>query len=110
MAEQIADNTYMTYCSRLRKYRTAYKDTKDEYWLKQVTKLEAKILSTGRELPKDKVLPSTKIDTSVLLSPQIAMYKKAYQSAVKTGEKEMQERFKKALADLGVEVEDAQVA
>jgi hypothetical protein len=101
----IQDNTYMTYCSRLRKYRNAYEETKNDFWKEQVIKLEAKILACGRELPKDREKPSTAIEPlSELQTREVAMYKGAYERSVKQGDTKRAEDFKTVLAKLGVVV------
>lgn len=104
----IQDNTYMTYCSNLRKYRQAYETTKEDYWLRQITKLEAKILACGRELPKEKERPS--VDISQIPNAQsneVTMYKTAYQRAKELNNTPMMERFAGVLKNLGVDVNAA---
>jgi uncharacterized protein YciI len=49
----ITDITYVSYCSRLRKYREEFKQTGHHHWMKEVEALEDRILSAGRELPPE---------------------------------------------------------
>jgi hypothetical protein len=87
------------------------------YWEKQLTRIEAKILNGGREIPKEKVTSPVlarevvKTTTTNEVIPQadsaeVEMYKKAYQQAIFLGEPLMVERFKGVLQKLGVEVKD----
>jgi len=49
----ITDITYVSYCSRLRKYREEFKQTGHHHWKKEVEALEDRILAAGRELPAE---------------------------------------------------------
>lgn len=49
----ITDITYVSYCSRLRKYREEFKQTGHHHWKKEVEALEDRIIAAGRELPAE---------------------------------------------------------
>jgi len=49
----ITDITYISYCSRLRKYREEFKQTGHYHWKREVEALEDRIIAAGRELPAD---------------------------------------------------------
>jgi hypothetical protein len=49
----LADVTYISYCSRLRKARETYKETQHPYWKTEIEVLENRIKNSGREVPLD---------------------------------------------------------
>lgn len=101
----IADSTYQVYCSRWRKYNHLLKTTGDKRWEAELTKIEAKILISGREIPKEKTLPSVeeiKHETKKAAeTAEVQMYLKCLAAARKDSNEDMAARFLGALKQLG---------
>jgi hypothetical protein len=111
----IKDNTYQTYCSRLRQYRRAVEDAKLagdteklEMWQKEVIRMEARLISIGREVPPkdEEVKDPTTVNKEAELrklsyQKEFEMYLTSYRWAKNNGNKQMMENFKGVIEKLG---------
>jgi hypothetical protein len=60
----LADVTYISYCSRLRKARETYKETQHPYWKTEIEVLENRIRASGREVPPNETAVVETIPTT----------------------------------------------